>query len=214
MVVVASGEWTPPRVDSFVASLAAVRAGDSCPRFDIFSTHPVPAEIHFQFESAVAGVLELKAWKALGDTAVSVDSVSQYAALGRRLLDELYGEYGITRLTEGGLVNNVPARPAYAEVMKGRLGRRNPFVLAMDCFSTQSPSMLWFPIQQLVRSNVKANMPYMNLYFPFKRRLNPVNLVPPVEQLVKAMAWTTEELQPHMPFIETMCATLPVLRDR
>ena len=132
----------------------------------------------------------------------------------RHLLDELYGEYGITRLTEGGLVNNVPARPAYAEVMKGRLGRRNPFVLAMDCFSTESPSMLWFPIQQLVRPNVKANMPYMNLYFPFKRRLNPVNLVPSVDHLVQAMAWTTEELQPHLPFVETMCATLPVLRDR
>ncbi|HNH49757.1 MAG TPA: patatin-like phospholipase family protein, partial [Myxococcota bacterium] len=49
----------------------------------------------------------------------------------KNLLDDLYARYGITRLIEGGVVNNVPARPAYAEVMSGRLGRRNPYVLAL-----------------------------------------------------------------------------------
>ena len=31
----------------------------------------------------------------------------------KQLLDKLYAEHGITRLTEGGLVNNIPARPAF-----------------------------------------------------------------------------------------------------
>ena len=62
----------------------------------------------------------------------------------KRLLDGLYSEYGITRLTEGGLVNNVPARPAYADVMRGRIGRRNPFVVALDCFSPRARSLAWY----------------------------------------------------------------------
>ena len=130
----------------------------------------------------------------------------------RHLLDELYGEYGITRLTEGGLVNNVPARPAYAEVMAGRLGRRNPFVLAMDCFSPNKASV-WLPIQQLVRPNVRANRPYAHLYHPMRRTLSPLNLVPDVEDIVQAIAWTQSELQPEVPYIQEMCRPLRVLRD-
>ena len=42
-------------------------------------------------------------------------------------------------------MNNVPARPAYAEVMRGRIGRRNPFVVALDCFSPRARSLAWYP---------------------------------------------------------------------
>ena len=38
----------------------------------------------------------------------------------KELLDKLYAEHGITRLTEGGLVNNIPARPAFEEVVQGK----------------------------------------------------------------------------------------------
>ena len=131
----------------------------------------------------------------------------------KHLLDDLYGAYGITRLTEGGLVNNLPVRPAYEEVMKGRITRRNPYVLAMDCFTPTPMATIFYPIQQLVRPNVKANVEYANLYFPLRRRLNPINLVPPVPQITEAMRWTAEELEPYIPTIQAMCATLPVLHD-
>ncbi|MCB9777142.1 MAG: patatin-like phospholipase family protein [Alphaproteobacteria bacterium] len=130
------------------------------------------------------------------------------------LLDQLYGKYGITRLTEGGVVNNVPAQPAYAEAMRGRLGRRNPFVLAMDCFAPSPRSPAWLPIQQIVRPNVKANVPYAHHWFTLKRTLSPLNLVPPVEQMFGAMRWTMEELEPSIPFIQAMCGGFRVLRDR
>ena len=131
----------------------------------------------------------------------------------RRLLDRLYGDKGITRLTEGGLVNNVPARPAWEHAMGGHLGRRNPFVLALDCFAPLKRSFAWYPIQQLVRPNVTANRPYAHLYMALRKKLSPVNLVPPVEQVVKAMDWTSDELMPHMPFIQEMCRTLAPLPD-
>jgi predicted acylesterase/phospholipase RssA len=131
----------------------------------------------------------------------------------KQLLDRLYAEYGITRLTEGGLVNNLPCRPAYAEVMKGRLTRRNPFVLAMDCFSPQPSSLIFYPIQQVVRPNVNDNLRFAHLYFELDRRLSPMNLVPDVSSLTTAMQWTSEELAPHIPFIRAMCAPIKVLAE-
>ncbi len=131
----------------------------------------------------------------------------------KRLLDHLYAEYGITRLSEGGLVNNVPARPAWTEVMRGRLGRRNPFVVALDCFAPSPRSLAWFAVQQVVRPNVKANIPYSHLYWQLERRLSPVNLVPSVDQVALAMDWTSEELQSELPFIVEGCRTIAVLSE-
>jgi len=131
----------------------------------------------------------------------------------RRLLDTLYGATGITRLLEGGVVNNLPCRPAYAEVMQGRIDRRNPFVFAMDCFAPRARSPIFLPVQQMVRTNVTRNTPYAHMVFNMKRRLNPLNLVPQVKDITKAMGWTIEELEPDMDFIEHMCEELPVLQD-
>ena len=130
----------------------------------------------------------------------------------KRLLDGLYAEYGITRLGEGGLVNNVPAKPAFDEVMDGRLTRRNPFILAMDCFVPRPKSLVWYPIQQIAALNLKSQRPYMDLYVPLERVLSPASVVPSVRQLTTAMSWTTAELTPRMPFIKRMCAPHPVLR--
>lgn len=124
----------------------------------------------------------------------------------KALLDDLYARYGITRLSEGGLVNNLPARPAWNEVQNGRIGRRNPFVLALDCFSPRLlGNPVFYGVQQLVRPNVQRNLPYANLYFPMKKVLSPLNLVPELPDVTNAMRWTMEELSPQMPFIERMC---------
>ena len=131
----------------------------------------------------------------------------------KHLLDHLYAVYGITRLTEGGLVNNVPVRPAFAHVMKGAIGRRNPYIVALDCFSPQRRNLLFMPLQQLVRINVARNIPYANLYMALQRRLSPLNLVPKPEHLVSAMRWTMDELEPRMPTLRRFLAPLPVLRD-
>jgi hypothetical protein len=131
----------------------------------------------------------------------------------RRLLDQLYAEHGITRLLEGGVVNNLPCRPAYEEVMSGRLGRRNAYIFAMDCFKPGARSLLFYPVQQLVRTNVTKNLPYAHRVFNLDRRLNPLNLVPTVDEIEVAMNWTMDELEPHIPAMQTMCATLPVLPD-
>jgi predicted acylesterase/phospholipase RssA len=130
-----------------------------------------------------------------------------------RLLDHLYMRHGITRLVEGGLVNNVPARVAWEAVMAGAIQRRNIFLLAMDCFAPQSNSLLYLPLQQFVRLNVARNLPYTNLYFPLQRTLSPLNMVPALADIEQAMRWTMKELAAHLDFMKAMLAPIPPLAD-
>lgn len=129
----------------------------------------------------------------------------------KSLLDELYARYGITRLAEGGIVNNVPVRPAYAEVQAGRITRRDAFVVALDCFAPKLRNPLYYAVQQVVRPNVTRNMPFANVYFPMQRTLSPLNLVPPVGEVTTALNWTMDELTPQMPFIERHCTPIRAL---
>jgi hypothetical protein len=131
-----------------------------------------------------------------------------------RILDTLYASHGITRLGEGGLVSNVPARIAWESAVAGELdGRRNAFVLALDCFAPNARRVAWYPVQQIVRAdNVNRDLEFADLYHPFVRMLSPMNLVPPVRDAFTAMAWGREELEPHMPFVRSMMRPIEVLK--
>lgn len=131
-----------------------------------------------------------------------------------RILDHLYAEHGITRLGEGGLTSNVPARIVWEAAQSGRFGTRNVFVLALDCFAPNPRRLAWFPMQQLVRaSNVDGDRKFADLYLPMSRTLSPMNLVPSIRDAMTAMRWGREEIEPHMPYLNLMCGPIPVLGD-
>ncbi len=132
----------------------------------------------------------------------------------RVVLDRLYAASGITRLGEGGLVANVPAKIAWEAVVEGRIGgRRNAFVVALDCFSPSRSRLAWYPFQQMVRSsNVTANLPYADLYLPMEQVLSPLNLVPTVKSAMQAITWGKEAMKPHVPMLQEIMRPLPVLR--
>jgi len=132
----------------------------------------------------------------------------------KTLLDQLYAEYGITRLGEGGLVSNVPARAAWKSVAEGRIGCRQPFVIALDCFAPNPRKLAWYPVQQMVRAaNVERDRRYADVYLPMPKTLSPLNLVPPMRDAVIAMKWGEEAIKPHMPFICEMMRPVGVLRE-
>ncbi len=131
-----------------------------------------------------------------------------------RILNELYADYGITRLGEGGMVSNVPAQVAWNTAMSGQLGRRNCFVLALDCFAPNTRK-IWYPMQQAVRAaNVEANRPFMDSYITYDNVLSPMNLVPSVRDALQAIRWGRDAMAPEMPFIRAMMAPIPVLADK
>lgn len=90
VVVAAAGEWTRARADAFIAAMAPVRVGSGMPRFDIFATHDVPADVRFLFETAVAGALEILAWDAVDGQALAGQDCMDLGAVGRGLVAELY----------------------------------------------------------------------------------------------------------------------------
>ncbi len=129
----------------------------------------------------------------------------------KRLLDDLYARFGVARLGEGGIVQNVPARACWEAVRSGRLGRRNAFVLALDCFAPDPRRPAWFPIQQLVRSaNVDGDRDYAHLYVPLAKTLSPVHLVPSLRDAMTAIRWGRAQLEPHVPFLQEMMRPLSV----
>ncbi|MBM75558.1 MAG: hypothetical protein CMK59_09155 [Proteobacteria bacterium] len=127
------------------------------------------------------------------------------------ILGQLYAEHNITRLGEGGLINNLPARPLYAQMMSGRIKRRNPVILAIDCFAPQRNSFAWLPVQQLIQLNVRSNMVYADVVYRLKKRLSPINVIPSIEQQNIASDWTILELQEHVPRIRALLEEHPVL---
>jgi len=130
----------------------------------------------------------------------------------KRILDGLYATRGITRLGEGGMVSNVPARIAWESIVSGQQGRRNVFVLALDCFAPNPRSLAWVPFQQAVRTaNVDADRAFADQYVPFARTLSPVNLVPDTKDALTAIRWGREALAPVMPFVQRMMRPIPVL---
>ena len=126
----------------------------------------------------------------------------------KALLDNLYATHGITRLVEGGIVNNVPVRPAYAQVHAGRIVRRNAYYLALDCFAPRARTALFLPVQQIVKPNVTRNVAFANDYLALNKTLNPLNLVPTIDDVMQAQQWAIDELEPRMATIEASVRTI------
>jgi hypothetical protein len=131
-------------------------------------------------------------------------------------LNALYAGYGITRLGEGGMVSNVPARIGWESSVSGEIGgHRNAFVLALDCFAPSRTRLAWYPFQQAVRNaNVLEDKKFADLYVPFPHTPSPLNLVPAVPDAMQAIRWGREALRPHLPLIQEMMRPTRVLRAR
>jgi len=130
------------------------------------------------------------------------------------LLAEVYAEYGITRMIEGGIVNNVPAKVGFASAMEGRLGgHRNVHIIAVDCFAPRPTKPIFLPIQQVVRSNVARNQAYADIWLSLSKTLSPLNLVPSSQQISEAGRWAMSDLGPHLQLLEALMDPIEPLQD-
>lgn len=127
------------------------------------------------------------------------------------LLDGLFESRGLLRLVDGGLTDNLPAKAAWRAVHKGRIGTRNAFVLALNGFAPKLTTPLWLPLQRLAALTVAPNRPYAHLVKDFKRTLSPLELVPSVDLVGRALELGRKQIQDEMPFICRMLAPLPQL---
>lgn len=127
------------------------------------------------------------------------------------MLQNLFQKYGLFRLIDGGLVDNLPARTAWSHVQRGMIGTRNVLVLALDGFAPKLNQPFWYGLEQLAAQNVARNQPFIHVQKPFQRVLSPAEIVPAPSRLKKAIQAGKEELLPEMPLVARLCRPFPAL---
>lgn len=127
------------------------------------------------------------------------------------LLGDMLADRGVSRLIDGGLVDNLPARAAWRAVHKGQIGTRNAFILALNGFSMKLMTPLWLPLQRLAEVNVAPNRAWAHQVIDFKRTLSPLELVPSVQTFGDAIAMGRDQVASSVPLLARMLAPLPRL---
>ena len=127
-------------------------------------------------------------------------------------LDSIVERHRIWRMTDGGVVNNVPARVAWESVMQGNLGTRNVYIFASDVFApTNSPRNLPFtPIQQIARQNVMPNRAFSDYTKTFQAPPSPLNLSPSQPQLERIVDKARAELDTCAEHVARATSPLPI----
>jgi len=119
------------------------------------------------------------------------------------VLDALRESERVALFVDGGVTANVPARLAWEGVQAGRIGTRNAFVLALDCFAPQTdPQHLWlWPVTQAIQLQLPPQRPYFDWLVGFKPTLSPVNLLPSAEDFDRAFQWGWQQVDELVPML-------------
>lgn len=119
-------------------------------------------------------------------------------------LQALRDEQGLAALMDGGTVDNVPARTAWEGVQSGRIGTRNAFYLAFDCFHPQfDPRHAWlWPVTGVVQMQLPGNRPYHDWLIRFEPTLSPINLLPHADDFDRSWQWGENQMNEILPFVQ------------
>lgn len=129
----------------------------------------------------------------------------------RALLDKLAQERQLAAIVDGGVANNVPAKIAWRGLHGGRIGTRNAYYLAFDCFRPQADRRhvwLW-PVTQAVQLQMPANRPYFDWLLQFRPTLSPINLLPTPEELEQSWEWGWQQMDTILPMIAKALEAIP-----
>ncbi|MDG2304963.1 MAG: patatin-like phospholipase family protein [Candidatus Binatia bacterium] len=120
------------------------------------------------------------------------------------ILTELMKREDVGALVDGGVANNVPARTAWHQVQRGKIGTRNCYYLAMDCFYPQyGLGHIWLqPVTRLISYQVALNARYAQRRLEMYPTLSPINLLPSSAELDKAVGWGHAQINQHIPYIQ------------
>jgi len=129
----------------------------------------------------------------------------------QKVLEGVCETHGISRLVDGGLVDNLPCRAAWKAVHQGKVGTRNALIVGLNGFAMKLRQPLWLPIERLAEVNVAKNRRWAHLVHDFTKTLSPLELVPGVETFARAIALGREALASDMPLIARLLAPLPRL---
>jgi predicted acylesterase/phospholipase RssA len=110
------------------------------------------------------------------------------------ILQQLMERENVIALVDGGVANNVPSRTAWRQVQAGKIGTRNCYILAFDCFHPQLTHAWIQPITRVVAYQVALNQRYARKRIQFSPTLSPINLLPSARRLDQAVAWGRHQM--------------------
>ena len=126
------------------------------------------------------------------------------------LITNLFEREKISRLIDGGFVDNLPSQEALNIVSDGECDGYDPFSLALDGFSPGlNRHLLFYPLMRFAMENSREGHEAAHFSIIFKHVLSPINLVPTKETFNSALKQGYEEFSPHLPFIRKMVGPIP-----
>lgn len=127
----------------------------------------------------------------------------------QQLVADMMRKYGVVRLLDGGLVNNLPADEAKRAVQSGATWGYDPFVLALDAFApTLSRHWMFLPLMKVAAENSKQGHEAANLVITYSHVLSPINVVPSAKELERVAASGLEETLVYITFIKKMLSII------
>jgi len=125
------------------------------------------------------------------------------------ILGSLLEQRGISRLLDGGLVDNLPLKVAWRAVHRGAVGTRNALVLGLNGFAPRVSTPHWYPLQKIAALTVAPQLAYGHVVQDFRSTLSPLDVVPDIELLLRAMELGREQFEPQRALIVRMLHPLP-----
>jgi len=148
------------------------------------------------FSISVPGVLHYDLYSRTDD---SIDALR--ASFARR---------GLFRVTDGGVVSNVPARAAWRSAMSGELRSRNLFVLSADAFAPQlNRNAPFYPVQQLAAIGTRENVKWSDHHVVYRNPPSPLQVLQSMDGLQSIIAQTRTELESLRPLLDLALRPLP-----
>lgn len=125
-------------------------------------------------------------------------------------LRRLFQDRGLFRITDGGVVANVPSRIAWDCVHRGEITHRNTFILSFDAFApVRNLNAPFIPVQQLIRQNVLEHKRYSDFHLTYHFPPSPVRLLQSFDALQKVVTQTRNQLNPYRSYLALSLRRIP-----
>ena len=134
---------------------------------DLTATMPVTDAV--AFSSLIPGLLHYK--------------IPRNHYRSHEILNTIFKRDNIYRLTDGGLVSNVPVRAAVRAIESGKYGHENVYILGLDVFAPQARDGIFYLLEQIANTNANTDARYADAFFRPKDLLSPANMAPTLTHL-------------------------------
>jgi predicted acylesterase/phospholipase RssA len=133
----------------------------------------------------------------------------------RAMLGELLRREDVVALIDGGVANNVPARTAWRRVRDGRIGTRNAYILAFDCFHPQVGvgHIAMHPLEAVIQLQVALNRRYWHRKISFTPTLSPISVLPSPQKLDRAISWGRAQMKTELPYVKKALEPVRFMRE-